>query len=153
MAEIETKKFFEPLNMGVGVLIVNKNDEILMGVRTSPSGFGLLGLPGGTKDACDANIFMTALRELAEESGINEAKIIRLFSIDDSTVQSQRYLNFGVLGVTDQEPRVVDVNEICEWKWFPLNNLPLPEQIFEPSWITIQCYLEKKIQINSPSEF
>ena len=144
--EIET--FKKPLSLGAGIFLQNSKGEVLLGKRTSESGLGLWCLPGGLGDKIDQNIYDTVIRELEEESGINRVGIIGLISIDDSEVYTKKCLNFGVWGATDQEPQVVDLNEISEWRWFLLDELPADREIFVPSLTTIKSFLQYKIQTN-----
>lgn len=55
---------------GVGVLVFNRYQEILVGVRKGSHGAGKLSFPGGHIDFEDETMFSTSEREVAEETGI-----------------------------------------------------------------------------------
>jgi hypothetical protein len=43
----------------------------------------------------------------------------------------------------DGEAKIIEPEEITEWKWYNLNNLP--EKVYPPSAKMIKAYLNKKI--------
>ena len=64
-----------PLRLGVGIVLLNKKNEIFVGKRIdNPSNFWQM--PQGGVDK-NENFFQAAKRELAEETGIKSVKLIK----------------------------------------------------------------------------
>jgi ADP-ribose pyrophosphatase YjhB (NUDIX family) len=86
-----------------------------------------------------------AKREVEEETGleINEEKL-KLISVTNEIVPDAHFITLGFLCEDfDGEPKVMEPDEITEWKWFDLNNLPKP--MFFPSEKIAKNYLAGKI--------
>jgi 8-oxo-dGTP diphosphatase len=59
-------------------------------------------------------------------------------------VEDTHFITIGFLYENpEEEPKVMEPDEITEWKWFALDNLPAP--IFFPSAKVLKNYLVKKI--------
>ncbi len=136
--------------VGVGVMIL-KDNQILLGRRHSdPSkadselhGEGTWTLPGG-KVNFQEGLKEAAKREVAEETGLMVKDMQELISVSNDRVPDKHFVTIGFLCVDyDGEPRIMEPDEIVEWKWFDLNGLPSP--IFPPSEKVIKNYLAKKI--------
>jgi ADP-ribose pyrophosphatase/8-oxo-dGTP diphosphatase len=60
-----------------------------------------------------------------------------------------KYAHFVTVGLLAKKwtgiPRVMEPDEITEWKWFNLTDLPYPR--FFPSFEVIENYLKKKFYI------
>ena len=89
--------------------------------------------------------------ETFEEAGIREAKEetgIDIYDLEIICVQTDKneyahYISVGMVAHSYQGiPKAIEPDEIVEWQWFDLNNLP--KNIFSPSKKTIDCYLSKK---------
>jgi 8-oxo-dGTP diphosphatase len=86
-----------------------------------------------------------ACREVLEETGIGINKEnLKLISITDDIIEDAHFVTIGFLyeGLVE-EPKVMEPDEITEWRWFELNNLPSP--IFFPSKKILENYIAKKI--------
>jgi len=136
--------------VGVGVMIL-KDNQILLGRRHSdPSkadselhGEGTWTLPGG-KVNFQEGLKEAAKREVAEETGLMVKDMQELISVSNDRVPDKHFVTIGFLCTDyDGEPRIMEPDEIVEWKWFDLNGLPSP--IFPPSEKVIKNYLAKKI--------
>ena len=142
------KKNKKRVGAGVGIMIL-KDNKVLLGKRhddpekadSELSGEGTWTMPGGKIDFGDG-IEGAAKREVFEETGII-IKNPNLFSITNDKTLKAHFITLGFL-VTDFEgiPQVKEPDEITEWGWFDLNNLPSP--IFPPSIKIIENY-EKTI--------
>lgn len=153
---ISLKDFFEPITtlikwcskkrntrVGVSVVLVNKKNEVLVGIRKGAHGAGLLAVPGGHIEFSEA-FETTCNRELMEEIGISfpgQYKSIG-FSEDFFPEEKKHYvtLYFGVK--VDSDKFVVQnlEPEKCEeWKWIPVRDLP-KEGMFCKTYDIIQAW-------------
>jgi 8-oxo-dGTP diphosphatase len=137
--------------VGVGVMVF-KNGKVLLGRRhedpnkadSELHGEGTWTMPGGKLDFQE-KLADGAFRETLEETGIkiNKNKI-KAISITDDIVEDNHYVTIGFL-CEDFEggPKIMEPDEITEWKWYSLNNLP--ERVFSPSAKIIKAFLDNKI--------
>ncbi len=136
--------------VGVGVIIL-RNNKILLGKRhDNPKkadsllhGEGTWTLPGGKLDFKEG-LKDCAYREVFEETEIkiNKDKI-KIVSITNDIVEDAHFVT--IVFVTEEyqgEPKVMEPDEITEWKWFDLNDLPSP--MFFPSEKAIRNYINKE---------
>lgn len=138
-------KFNYP-RVGIGVMIQNEKEEVLLGLRKGSHGEGEWAFPGGHLEMGE-KIFETAKREVKEETGldVDEFKII---SVADEMryleTDGKHYVNIGVLGrYKGGEPKVVETEKCEEWRWFSLDNLP--DKMLEGTELTIMNYKKGKI--------
>jgi len=136
------------MGIGVGVMVM-KGDKILLGHRhpdpekasSDLQGQGTWTFPGGKVDFGET-IKSAAERELIEETGIKSVDL-EIFSITDDIKGSKHYLTAGfICKKFEGEPKAMEPQEITEWKFFELNNLPKP--LFFPTEKMIKNYLAKK---------
>jgi 8-oxo-dGTP diphosphatase len=132
--------------VGVGVLIKNGKDEVLLGLRIASHGAGEWSFPGGHLEFGET-IFETAKREVKEETDLDISKF-ELVSVCDEMryikTDNKHYINLSVLGYYEGgEPKNVEPHKCQEWKWFSLD--ALPENMFEPTGITLKNYKDKVI--------
>ena len=137
--------------IGVGVMIL-KNNKVLLGKRhhdpekadSELHGESAWTMPGGKLEFGET-LKNAAQREVVEETGININKNnLSLISLTDDIIEDAHFVTIGFLYENpEQEPRVMEPDEIVEWQWFDLNNLP--EKIFFPSAKVLKNYLAKKI--------
>ena len=122
----------------VGMLIINKNKEVLVGKRLDhPSGYWQM--PQGGIDEKE-NPKEAVWREMMEEIGTNNATLIKTsnqwlkYDIPNDTLQTlpwghryrgqtQKWFAFKFTG-NDKEINVGTTNpEFSEWKWINYNNI------------------------------
>lgn len=125
--------------VGVGVMIL-KNGKVLLGKRhEDPSkadsdlhGEGTWTMPGGKIDFQEL-LVDGAFREVFEETGIKiDKEKLEILNVQDDIVPDKHYVTIGYLCKKfEGEPKVLEPDEITEWAWYDLNNLP--EKIFQPS--------------------
>lgn len=152
----ECLKFMEKINkkpgVGVGVMILRDN-KVLLGKRHGDAqkadsllhGEGTWTLPGGKLDFKE-NLEDCAYREAFEETGIRINKdSIKFISITNDIVNDAHFITIGFLCQDFKgEPKIMEPDEITEWKWFDINNISSP--MFFPSEKIIQNFLKKEIK-------
>jgi mutator protein MutT len=142
--------------VGVGVMILNKKGEVLLGHRIDDPikassdlhGEGCWTFPGGKLEFGET-LLDGAIREVLEETNLklNKGKT-KLLSITDEIRPDTHYVTAGfVCQDWEGELKTMEPEEITEWKWYNLNNLP--ENIFLPTQKMIKAYLENKIYENN----
>ncbi len=136
--------------VGFGIMILNNKNQVLLGKRHNDPekadselhGEGTWTMPGGKlhfkeefKDA--------ALRETLEETGIEiDKNKLEIISVTNDMVSDNHFVTIGFLCRNFKgEPKVMEPDEITEWKWFDLDDLPSP--IFSPSGKIIKNYLTR----------
>ncbi len=136
---------------GVGVIII-KNGKVLLGHRnidpakadSALNGAGTWTLPGGKLDFGES-FEAGAAREVLEETGIvlKKAKVI---CVNNDMVPTAHFVTLGVLVEEwEGQPQIREPDEITEWRWFDLNNLPKP--MFPPSGKILENYRQEKFYI------
>ena len=138
--------------VGVGMMILNSKGEVLLGKRNDDPikassdlhGEGCWTMPGGKLDFGET-VIDGAIRELLEETNLkaDKSKTI-LLSITDEIRPDTHYLTVGFLCKDfTGELKATEPEEISEWKWYNLNNLP--SNVFLPSAKIIKNYLSNKV--------
>lgn len=137
--------------VGVGVMIL-KEGKVLLGRRNDDAkkassdlhGEGTWTMPGGKLDFKET-VNDGAVREVLEETGIKmDKEKMQVISVADEIVPDNHYVTIGFLCEDfEGEPKVMEPEEIVEWKWYDIINLP--ERVFPPSAKMIKAYLNNKI--------
>ena len=107
-------------------------------------GEGTWTFPGGKLDFHETLIDGIS-REVFEETNIkiNKEKT-RVLSVSDEMVPDNHYVTIGFFCEDfDGELKIMEPEEIIEWKWYNLNSLP--EKVFPPSLKMIKAHLGHKI--------
>ena len=134
---------------GAGVIVL-KDNKVLLGKRNEDPakadsllhGEGTWTLPGGKLDFRE-DILDCVVREAYEETGIKVNKEgLKLISVTNDIVEDAHFVTIGfVCDDFEGEPKVMEPDEITEWKWFDLDNLPRP--MFFPSEKMIRNFINK----------
>ncbi len=136
---------------GIGV-ILRRDGKILLGKRhpdpdKAGSAFRSAGewcLPGGKLDWGES-LEGGAIREVKEETGII-IKNPKVISVHNCKNEHAHFVTIGLLATEfEGEAKVMEPDEITEWQWFNLNNLPYPR--YFPSFEVIENYIQNKFYI------
>ncbi len=112
--------------IGVGVIIFNNQNKILLGKRKNAHGDGDWAPPGGHLEFGETPI-ECAKRELCEETGLKLLHSRELsFTNDIFFEDNKHYITIFVQGIVDGEPKVLEPDKCSEWKWFDWDALPFP---------------------------
>jgi len=135
--------------VGFGVMIL-KEGKVLLGHRHQDPekassllhGEGTWTMPGG-KLNFQEKLKEGAIREVFEETGI-KVRNLKIISLSNDIVSDAHFVTIGFLAEEfEGEVKVMEPDEITEWKWFNLNDLPSP--LYFPSEKIIKNYLAKEI--------
>lgn len=117
--------------VGIGVVILNSEGKILLGKRHTDQSSkaekfnagGAWTCPGG-KQEFGETMEQCAIRETQEECGITP-KSLEFFAINEDMNDTVHFITIGfICREFDGKPQVLEPNEITEWAWFDLDNLP-----------------------------
>lgn len=140
----EKQKLTNVVRAGIGIMVL-KEGKVLLGKRnddpkkasSSLHGEGTWTMPGGKLEFKET-FKEGAKRELLEETGL-KAENFEVISITNDIVPDAHFVTIGLicqkfLG----EPKVMEPDEITEWRWFSFRKLP--RRIFPPSLKIIKNY-------------
>jgi len=134
--------------VGVGIILLRDN-KVLLGKRTEDrskgtselKGEGTWTLPGG-KMHFQETIEDVVKREVKEETNI-DVNSFEVISVSNDKIPEKHFVTLGVVSEDfEGDPEIMEPEEITEWQWFFLDQLPSP--MFPPSEKGIKNYLEKK---------
>jgi 8-oxo-dGTP diphosphatase len=140
------------VGVGFGVMILKKN-KILLGKRHEDpekassllNGAGTWTMPGG-KLHFGETFEEGAKRETMEETGI-QLKNVDVICVNNDMVENAHFITIGLFSDDfEGKPQVLEPDEITEWRWFDLNELPNP--IYFPSTKVLENYKAKKFYVS-----
>jgi 8-oxo-dGTP diphosphatase len=128
--------------VGVGVLIFNEHNQVLLGKRIDGHGSGCWAPAGGHLEFGES-LEQCAMREVLEETGLKITEPQFLALMNDVFVQEEKhYVSIFMRAdyPKEQEVQNTEPHKTETWKWFGWNQLPpnlfLPLQQFKDQ----QCY-------------
>ena len=136
------------LGVGFGIMVL-KDNKLLLGRRhDNPEkasslldGAGTWTMPGGKLEFGET-FENGAKREVLEETGIKLNKV-NVICVNQDIVETAHFITIGLFSdAFSGEPKIMEPDEITEWHWFDLNNLPSP--IYFPSAKVLENYKQKK---------
>lgn len=139
------------VGVGFGVMLM-KGRKVLLGRRhpdpekadSELHGEGTWTMPGGKLEYRES-FEDGARREVKEEIGIHldEVKVI---CVNNDKNEFAHFITIGLFSDRfSGEPKVMEPDEIVEWEWFSLDNLPTP--MYFPSKKIIENYKKKLFYI------
>jgi 8-oxo-dGTP diphosphatase len=147
---MEEKK--KKVKVGFGAMMLNKEGRVLLGRRNEDpekadselKGEGTWTMPGG-KLEFQESFEQGAEREVMEETGmkLNKADVI---CVNNDKIDDAHFVTIGLFSDDfEGSPEVLEPDEITEWNWFSLDELP--EKLFFPSEKVLENYKQKKFYI------
>lgn len=126
------------------VLIVIRDNKLLVGIRREKHGLGKLSVPGGHLEFGEG-IEKCAIRELKEETGMTAGREnVSIITLSNQPVLGAHYVNIGVLIQNPEgNPEETAPDEHGDWRWIDLDTLAETE-LYDMILPTIQKYQEKK---------
>lgn len=129
---------------GIGIMVL-QNDKVLLGLRHyDPNkadgelhGENTWTMPGG-KIHFGETFEEAAARELTEETSLIGADFT-VITLTNDRVPDAQFVTIGLLCQKfSGDVKIMEPDEIVEWHWFGLNNLP--QNLFLPSRKIIELY-------------
>jgi 8-oxo-dGTP diphosphatase len=139
------------VGVGFGVMLL-QDGKILLGRRHDDpqkaasllNGAGTWTMPGGKLNFGES-FEDGAKREVLEETGIVLRKA-RVLCVNQDMVESAHFVTIGLFADEfSGKPKVMEPDEITEWRFFDLDNLPTP--LYFPSEKFLKNYHLKKFYI------
>lgn len=135
------KSGIDYIGVGVGGLLINPDDEVLLLRRLKPPESGCWTIPGGAVEfgECQSEALR---REFLEELGV-EIEVSRLLTVVDHIVKrdamhfvASEYL----VAIVSGEPRNLEPEKHSEIKWYRLD--ALPAELTQTAREAIEAHLE-----------
>ena len=142
------KENIERPKIGIGVLIINNDGEILVGKRKG-SHAQYYSIPGGHLEMGES-FEEAAAKEIKEETNLT-IENPKVFAVTNNlktySEEGKHYVSI-CLHVTEFTGELINMEpEKCEgWQWVFPDRLPKPH--FEASEKAVKCYLENKFYMN-----
>jgi 8-oxo-dGTP diphosphatase len=138
---------------GIGVMLLRGN-AILLGKRnedpekasSSLNGAGTWTMPGG-KLHFGETFEDAARRETLEETGIT-LRSLKVISVNNNKVETAQFVTIGLMSDDfEGDAKIMEPDEITEWKWFDLDKLPSP--LYFPSAKILKNYVGGEFYMQS----
>lgn len=111
--------------IGAAIIILNQNQQVLLGKRLNSFKAGSYGLPGG-RIKLGEKLLNCAKRELKEETNLEAKSLEYLVVIKEwQKEKNNDFVHFIYLCTNwSGELQLLEPNKCEGWKWFDLNKLP-----------------------------
>jgi 8-oxo-dGTP diphosphatase len=108
-------------------VIIVRDEQILLGERKSAHGFGTWAPPGGHLEFGET-VEDCAKRETLEETGLILGNVsFGPFTNDIFLAQDKHYVTLFLTAICSVgEPKLLEPDKCCGWKWFNWDQLPRP---------------------------
>lgn len=118
--------------VGLGVLLLNEKEDLLLGKRLGAHGAHTWALPGGHLEFGES-FEACAVREVLEETGIHiDDPVFCALTNDFFEEEGTHYVSLFMKALLedDQTPQILEPDKTQEWRWFSQDALPSP--LFSP---------------------
>lgn len=123
--------------VGIGIMIF-KDGKILLGKRKNAHGAGQHAFPGGHLENMES-FGVCALREIAEECGIEVVNLRFQFLANVKTYAPKHYVHINLIADWKSgEPQILEPEKCENWGWYDINNLP--ELLFSTVPLAVEAY-------------
>ena len=122
------------IGTGVGVMILNEKNQLLLGLRNDDEKKadtelhleGTWTMPGG-KIEYGETFEQAGIREVEEETSLKiEERDITPICVQTDKNEYAHFVTIGLLAKKfSGKVKTMEPDEIVEWKWFDLNDLPM----------------------------
>lgn len=139
------------IGTGVGVMILNEKNQLLLGLRNDDEKKadtelhleGTWTMPGG-KIEYGETFEQAGIREVEEETSLKiEERDITPICVQTDKNEYAHFVTIGLLAKKfSGEVKTMEPDEIVEWKWFDLNDLPM--NMYFPSKKVLENYLNNR---------
>lgn len=115
------------MNLGVGVIVQNEKNQVLLGLRTGAEGEGTWCFPGGGVQLGET-LEEAAHRELDEETDlkVHYIKMVQHTTEVVDAAGTQWHTFFFQGKYCGGEVKLKEPNKCLEWRWFDWDHLPEP---------------------------
>ncbi|WP_442498521.1 NUDIX hydrolase [Methylobacter sp. sgz302048] len=109
--------------IGVGGIIFNRQNQVLLIKRNQPPAMGLWSIPGGKLEAGES-LTEACKREIKEETGL-ETDIKNIVAVVERRIENFHYVIIDYLALLIDEEQAVPIaqSDIADAKWVNLENL------------------------------
>lgn len=124
--------------IGVGCMIFNSNNELLLGNRITRNA-NCWSCPGGHVEQGES-FTQAAIRETKEECGITELFDVKQIAIIQHLLSPAIHIAGMIVAKvnSDISPTVTEPDLLLEWKWFKMKELP--SNLFIPTRVCIDVW-------------
>jgi 8-oxo-dGTP diphosphatase len=134
----------EPERIGVCIIVVDKENRVLLGKRINSYKAGMLGMPGGRLEF-DETLESCGERELKEETSLQSKSLTYLGTIRELQ-EDHNFIHFAYLcNQYEGVPVTAEPDKCAGWEWYPLDILP--ENILPGHKAAIEMYIKKETLI------
>lgn len=134
----------EPERIGVCIIVVDKENRVLLGKRINSYKAGMLGMPGGRLEF-DETLESCGERELKEETSLQSKSLTYLGTIRELQ-EDHNFIHFAYLcNQYEGVPVTAEPDKCAGWEWYSLDSLP--ENILPGHKAAIEMYIKKETLI------
>lgn len=121
------------VKVGVGLLIVNAQNQVLLGLRKGSHGNETWSAPGGHLEFGES-FEKTAVRETKEETNLDiDSSTVKVLGVtnDYFETEDKHYITvFCGVHVENVDVKLMEPNKCTKWRWF--DKMALPDHLFLP---------------------